>query len=115
MSSITIYHNPRCSKSRQTLTLLEEHAVELEIIEYLNEPLDATTLRNVVAKLGCSAHDIVRVKESEYVEAGLNAESFEAEVIDALVKYPKLLERPIVVSGGKAIIGRPPENVLNLL
>ena len=114
MSSITIYHNPRCSKSRQTLVLLEERTSDFQIVEYLKDALDATVLRDILTKLGCPAHDIVRVKEAEYAEAGLSADSSEAEVIDALVRYPKLLERPIVVSGTKAVIGRPPENVLDL-
>ena len=115
MSTITIYHNPRCTKSRQTLALLQEQGVEPEVIEYLNTPLDADALRAVVAKLGVSAQDIVRVKEAEYAEAGLSSDSSEEAVIEALVQYPKLMERPIVVSGDNAVIGRPPENVLGLL
>ena len=115
MSSITIYHNPRCSKSRQTLALLEEHGVAPEVVEYLKEPVDAETLRAIVAKLGCSAHDIVRRKEAEYAVAGLSADSSEGDVIVALVQYPKLMERPIVVTAKGAAIGRPPENVLGLL
>ena len=115
MSSITIYHNSRCSKSRQTLALLEEHGVAPEVVEYLKDPVDAKTLRGLVAMLGGSAHAIVRSKEAEYAEAGLSAESSEDAVIAALVRYPKLLERPIVVSGKGAAIGRPPENVLGLL
>ena len=115
MSTITIYHNPRCSKSRQTLALLEENGVQPEVVEYLRDPLDGDTLRDVLGKLGCSAHDIVRTKEAEYTEAGLSAESSEESVMEALQRYPKLLERPIVVRGTKAVIGRPPENVLDLL
>ena len=114
MSTITIYHNPRCSKSRQTLALLQEQGIEPEVIEYLSTPVDADTLRSVVAKLGASAHDIVRTKEAEYDQAGLSPDSSEEDVIQAIVQYPKLMERPIVVRGDKAAIGRPPESVLDL-
>lgn len=115
MSTYTIYHNPRCSKSRQTLALLEEYGVSPEVVEYLKTPLDRAYLKDIVVKLGCSAHDLLRTKEAEYNEAGLSTDSTEDEVITAIVQYPKLLERPIVVSGTKAVIGRPPENVLALL
>ncbi len=115
MNTITIYHNPRCSKSRQTLALLEENGVSPKVLEYLKSPVDKTTLKDMLDKLGMSAHEIVRTKEAEYAEAGLSANSTENEVITALIQYPKLLERPIVVTDTHAAIGRPPENVLALL
>lgn len=116
MSSVTIYHNPRCTKSRQTLQLLEDRGVEPEIIKYLETPPDAATLRELVKKLGLSrAHDLVRSKEAEYREAGLTKDSDDNAVIQALVDHPKLIERPIVVKGNRAVLGRPPENVLELL
>lgn len=116
MSSVTIYHNPRCSKSRQTLQLLQEKGVEPEVIKYLETPPDAATLRELVKKLGLDrAHDLVRDKEKEYGEAGLSKDSDDDTVIKALASYPKLIERPIVVKGKKAVLGRPPENVLELL
>lgn len=116
MSSVTIYHNPRCSKSRQTLELLRDKGVEPEIIKYLETPPDAATLRALVNKLGLScAHDLLRTREKEYQQAGLNKDSDDATVIKALAEYPKLLERPVVVRGNQAVFGRPPENVLELI
>lgn len=116
MSQYTIYHNPRCSKSRQTLALLEEHGIEPDIVQYLNTPPDADTLRSLVKKLSLKhAHDLLRTKEAEYREAGLSADTDDDTVIAALVAHPKLMERPVVVKGNKAVLGRPPENVLDLL
>lgn len=114
--SITIYHNPRCSKSRQTLALIEEKGVTPNIIKYLDQGPDAETLAKIIQQLGLnSAHDLLRTKEEEYQAAGLSPESDDATVIAAMVKYPRLIERPIVVKGNKAVIGRPPESVLELL
>lgn len=116
MSKITLYHNPRCSKSRQTLQLLEEHGVTPQVVLYLETPPDAATLKTLVRKLGLArAHDLVRNKEAEYKAAGLNKDSSDDAVIAAMVKYPKLIERPIAVKGKQAALGRPPENVLTLL
>ena len=109
-----IYHNPRCSKSRQSLTLLEERGESPTVVEYLKEPLDEMQLRELVAALGLTAHDIVRVEEPEYKTCGLSSESTEDEIIEAVSRHPRLLQRPIVVKDGKAVIGRPPENVLEL-
>ena len=110
-----IYHNPRCSKSRQALALLRENGVELEVIEYLKTLPDEAALRDLLKKLGLCAHDILRTKEDAYVRCGLSPESFEAEILSAIVAYPILLERPIIVKGNRAVIGRPPENVCELL
>ena len=110
-----IYHNPRCSKSRQSLALLRENGVEPEVMEYLKTPLDEVGLRDVIDKLGLKAHEVVRTKEEPYQQLALSPDSSEEEVIAAIVKYPILMERPIVVKGDSAVIGRPPENVQELL
>ena len=110
-----IYHNPRCSKSRQSLALLRENGVEPEVIEYLKTPPNKTTLRGLLKKLGMAAHDILRTKEDPYAACGISPESTEAEILAAIVANPVLLERPIIVKGNRAVIGRPPENVLALL
>jgi len=114
--SITIYHNPRCSKSRQTLALLRENNIEPDIIEYLNTPPDQLTMIGLLDKLGLGARQLMRNKEQEYKDADLdNPNLSDAELIDAMIKQPKLIERPIVVNGDKAVIGRPPENVLEII
>lgn len=114
--SVIIYHNPRCSKSRKTLELLEEHQQQPQVIEYLKTPPDAKTLKQLLVKLGISARDLLRSKEEEYNLAGLGNQNLsEDEIIAAMIKFPKLIERPIVVFGDKAILGRPPEKVLELI
>lgn len=116
MSSLTIYHNPKCTKSRQTLQLLQDQGEDPEIIQYLDTPPDVKTLRTLVKKLGLErAHDLVRTKEKEYREAGLSKDSDDDTVLKAIAEYPKLLERPVVVRGDQAVIGRPPENALELI
>lgn len=116
MSDVTIYHNPRCSKSRQTLALLEEQGIEPQIVKYLEDTPNADELKAVLAKLGISARDLLRTKEAEYKEAGLDNEGLsDDEVIAKMIKFPKLIERPIVVKGDTARIGRPPESVLEIL
>lgn len=114
--SVTIYHNPRCSKSRQSLQLLRDKGVEPRIVEYLREPPDKATLKSLLKKLKLSARDLLRRGEAPYKELGLaDANKSEDELIAAIADHPILLERPIVVKGDKAVIGRPPENVLKLL
>ena len=110
-----IYHNPGCSKSRQTLQLCEEAGSEVEVVEYLKTPLDEVILRDLLNKLDKSVHEVVRTKEEVYSQLNLSSESTEEEIIAAIIKYPVLLERPIVVKDDKAVIGRPPENVKALL
>lgn len=111
----SIYHNPRCSKSRQTLKLLEEKGIEPEVILYLETPPDAATLRELLKKLGISARDLLRRSEAEYRENNLKDTSLtDAQIIEAMVNHPKLIERPIVVHGDRAALGRPPEQVLDL-
>lgn len=111
-----IYHNPRCSKSRQTLQLLQEKGIEPEVVEYLKTPPDAATLKSILAKLGKSPRDLMRRKEAPYKELGLDDDSLsEDALIEAMVDNPVLIERPIVLHGGKAALGRPPEDVLKIL
>ncbi len=113
---ITIYHNPRCSKSRQTLALLESRGIDPKIVLYLDTPPDANTLKDLLSKLGISARELLRKGEDAYKENDLqNPALSETDLIDAMTKYPKLIERPIVVNGGKAKLGRPPEQVLEIL
>ena len=112
----TIYHNPRCSKSRQTLAIIEEQGVNPEIVLYLETPPDKETLEGLVKKLGVSPREIIRKGEEAYKEMNLaDASLSDEQLIDAIVQAPKLLERPIVVKGDKAVVGRPPENVLTIL
>lgn len=116
MSDFSILHNPRCSKSRQTLELLQENGVEPTIVKYLETPPSEQEIRNIVKLLGVSPRDILRKKEAEYKEAGLdNADLNDDQVISLMVQYPKVIERPIVYSGKAAAVGRPPENVLNII
>ena len=113
---VTIYHNPRCSKSRATLKLIEEQGYAPLVIEYLKTPPSASTLKKLLKQLSMKPRDLVRKHESAYKEAGLDQSDKDNDaVIAAMVKYPILIERPIVVVDDKAVIGRPPENVLELL
>lgn len=114
--AITIFHNPRCSKSRATLALLQERGFEPEVTLYLDTPPDAGELRSILNKLGLTARQLMRKGEAEYREQGLADESLtEEELIDAMVATPRLIERPIVLANGRAAIGRPPESVLDIL
>lgn len=113
--TIRIYHNPRCGKSRETLKLLQSRGVQPEIVEYLKTPLDAGGLRDLVAKLGIPARQLLRTKQAEYKALGLGPDTTDDEAIAAMVQEPILMERPVVVVGERAAIGRPPEKVLELL
>lgn len=116
MKDFTIYHNPRCSKSRQTLQLLEEHGVAPDIVLYLDNPPSKKQLKTLLGQLGMAARDLLRKSEDEYRELGLSDSALSDEkLLDAMVAHPKLIERPIVVHGVRAVLGRPPENVLALL
>ena len=111
---VTIYHNPRCSKSRETLALLEEHGAKPRIIEYLKTPPSEAELKRLLGKLGMSARQLVRRKEAK--EAGIDVDALaEDALVAAMVKHPAAIERPIVVNGDKVALGRPPENVLAIL
>jgi arsenate reductase len=113
---VTIYHNPRCSKSRQTLELLREKGVEPSIIEYLKTPPSANEIADILEKLGRKPRELMRTKETEYKEQGLDDPSLaDGALINAMVETPKLIERPIVLAGAKAAVGRPPESVLDIL
>lgn len=112
----TIYHNPRCSKSRQTLQLLQDNGVEPEVVLYLDTPPDANTLSDLLKKLGIGARDLLRTGEAAYKELQLkNMELTDAQLVEAMVAHPKLIQRPIVVHDDRAVLGRPPENALELL
>ena len=114
--TVTIYHNPRCSKSRQTLALLQERGVTPTVVEYLKTPPDAVTLGDILAKLRCPPRQLMRVKEAVYRELGLGDENLsDADLIQAMVDNPILIERPIVLAGDRAALGRPPEAVLAIL
>jgi len=113
-TGMKIYHNPRCSKSRQVLNLLTESGKSPEIIEYLKNPISESELKSVIKKLGIEPIDLVRKGEAIYKEEFKSKDPSTVDWIKAMVDYPKLMERPIVVSGEKAIIGRPPANVLQL-
>jgi len=116
MSEFIIYHNPRCSKSRQTLQILHDNGIEPTICEYLKDVPSKETLSDIISLLQINAHDLLRTKESEYQQAKLSIESSADDIISAMRQYPKLIERPIVVKDhNQAIIGRPPENALQLI
>jgi arsenate reductase len=114
--TVTIYHNPRCSKSRQTLQLLQEKGIEPAVTLYLETPPDAATVKDLLAKLGFKgARELMRTKEAVYKERGLKDVTDEAALIQAMADHPILIERPIVVAGDKARLGRPPEAVLEIV
>jgi arsenate reductase len=116
MPVVTIYHNPRCSKSRATLALIEARGIKPKIVDYLKTPPSAAELKAILRKLGLNPRDILRAGEAVYAELGLEARDLDDDALIALmVKNPILIERPIVVAGNKAAVGRPPENVLAIL
>ena len=113
---ITIYHNPRCGKSRQTLALLEARGIKPAVVEYLKTPPDAATLKALLKRLGLKPRQLLRRTEAAYQDAGLDNPALNDEaVIEAMLAHPILIERPIVVIGDKAALGRPPESVLAIL
>ena len=115
MAEYKIFHNPRCSKSRQAIEILESNDKDYEIFLYLQETLDKKSIKNVLDILGLNPKDILRSGEAEYKENKLSQYGAEDEaLIDFMIKYPKIIERPIVIRGNKGVIGRPPENVLRL-
>lgn len=116
MSQISLFHNPRCSKSRGALELLEERGIQPEIIRYLETPPSAAELKALLGKLGIGARQLLRTGEDEYKELNLaNPALGDDQLIEAMASHPKLIERPILVVGDKAVIGRPPEKVLEIL
>ncbi|KNX79103.1 arsenate reductase (glutaredoxin) [Pseudomonas sp. BW16M2] len=116
MTDLTLYHNPRCSKSRGALELLEARGLAPTIVRYLETPPDAATLEQLLAKLGIGARQLLRTGEDEYKALDLaNPALSDAQLIKAMAEHPKLIERPILVAGDKAVVGRPPEKVLEIL
>ena len=114
--TVTIYHNPRCSKSRQALEILEQEGIEPTVIQYLVTPPDAATLNQLLQQLGLEPRALMRKGEAEYTELQLDNPALTREqLIAAMVQHPRLMERPIVVANGQAVIGRPPEKVLDIL
>jgi len=112
---ITFYHNPRCSKSRNALQLLEDKGVSPDVVLYLETPPDRDTLTAIVRKLGIAPHDLIRTGEDIYKAEYKGKQLDDAGWLEAMMNHPKLIERPIAVRGERAVIGRPPENVLGLL
>lgn len=113
---VTLYHNPRCSKSREALELLQARGIEPTVVRYLDTPPDAAALRQLLRQLGLPARELLRRKEEEYLALGLDDPKLDDEaLIAAMVAHPKLIERPIAIQGRRAIIGRPPEKILELL
>lgn len=116
MSTIQIYHNPRCSKSREALALLQARGVTPEVVDYMQQGLTRKAVEDVLARLGCGARAVLRTSEAAYKEQGLGDASLsEAALVDAIVAEPRLLQRPVVVRGERAVIARPAELLLELL
>jgi arsenate reductase (glutaredoxin) len=116
MDGTLLYHNPRCSKSREALQLLAARGIQPTLAPYLDRPLDAGQLRELLRRLNLGPRDLLRTGEAEYAELGLADPALgEEQLIAALVAHPRLIERPIFVHAGRAVIGRPPERVLELL
>jgi len=112
--TVTIYHNPRCGTSRKTLALLEEKGIEPKVINYLETPLKADEIKALLKKLGLTAHQLLRRKEASPLDLDTDAMT-ETQLVAAMAKHPILIERPVVVNGNKAVLGRPPESVLSIL
>ena len=116
MSAFKIFHNSRCSKSRQALKILQDHYCDIEIINYLEIDLDVSLIKDVLKKLSLKPRDILRTSEQDYKDNNLKEDDFsDDDLIDYIIKHPKLIERPIVIKGHRAVLGRPPENVLELI
>jgi len=116
MSTYKIFHNPRCNKSRQTLRILQDNNCEIEIINYLEKDLDVSLIKDILKKLSLKPRDILRTSEQDYKDNNLEEDNLsDDDLINFMIKHPKLIERPIVIKGHKAVLGRPPENVLELL
>ncbi len=115
MSTITIWHNPKCSKSREGLELLQESGSNFKTLKYLDSPITTSQIQELLKQLGISARALMRTKEEVYKELDLAHESDESKLIEAMVQYPRLIERPIVISGNRAIIGRPSSLIVEFL
>ena len=115
MAQITIWHNPRCSKSREALSIMDENGCEKEIVKYLETNPDKETLKNLLKMLGLSARELMRTKEDIYKELKLKDETDDTKLIEAMAQNPKLIERPVLIKNGKAIIGRPTSIIADFL
>jgi len=115
MSKIEIWHNPRCSKSRQAMEILSENGVEVEVVKYLETELDEAMIKSLLLKLDIDAIDLMRTKEDIFKELKLDKIGDEGVLIRAMVRFPKLIERPIIIMGNKAVIGRPPEKIIEFI
>ncbi len=115
MNTITLWHNPRCSKSRAGLALLEEKGIETKVLRYLDTPPTEEEIRALLGKLGIGARALMRTKEAIYKELGLGDIEDEQQLIAAMAVHPRLIERPVVIRGDKAVIGRPLENIIELI
>ena len=112
---VTIYHNPRCSKSRQTLELLQSRGIDPEVVLYLETPPNTSELTALLKKLGMGAQQLLRKSEAQFKDNFRDRELTEMQLVEAMIRYPKLIERPIVVVDDRAVLGRPPENVLEII
>jgi arsenate reductase len=112
---MTILHNPRCTKSREVLSLLENSGKDFEVIKYLDEPISEETLKNIISLLGVKPIELVRKNETIWKSDFKTKTLSDAEIIEAMIAHPKLIERPIVINGKKAVIGRPPQDILNII
>lgn len=115
MTTPILYHNPRCSKSREAKALLDDAGIDYQVRLYLTDPLSVAELKSLLKQLGLSAADVLRHKEADAKTAGLDSNSSDAEILDAMARFPKLLERPILVTGKGARVGRPPEAIREIL
>ena len=115
MSEVQIWHNPRCSKSRAAMTLLEENGIEAEVVKYLDEELDEAMIKELLLKLDIDAIDLMRTKEDIFKELKLENVGDEGVLIRAMTRFPKLIERPIIIKGNRAVIGRPAEKIMEFL
>ena len=116
MSNVKIYHNPRCSKSRQALQIIKDHGIEPKVIEYLKEPLKKSELENIAKTLGVRPKEFVRKNEAEFKDNNIAGKlEKDSDLFEAILNFPKIMERPIITSDLGAVIGRPPENVLKIL
>lgn len=115
MSAITIWHNPKCSKSREGLALLQESGSDFEMLKYLDTPITTVQIQKLLNQLGISARELMRTKEEIYKELDLAHESDDSKLIEAMAQHPRLIERPIVIRGNRAIIGRPPSLIVEFL
>ena len=110
-----IYHNPRCSKSRQALALIEDHGIDVDVVEYMKSPPSRAQLQALLRKLGFGPRDLIRKFEAEFKSAGVTEETSDDELLDLMLAHPKIIQRPVIEVGERALVGRPPERVLDLL